>query len=145
MRIETYTRGILYLYSGLFLFSILMGIAEIWTRIRKKTLKYWGGLLPCSILYLIFAMFSTFIASIAYDDPADPNYTRYKNWLLHDFILHDVKTFLLWLFIGLLLYSMSEWKSMKAKHMFTICFLAVLLTAVIVLFVIQPLAIEKNF
>lgn len=136
MSIETYTRDIIYLYIGLFLFSVFMGIVRIWKRIRKKKLKYWGGLLPCSFLYSLSTMFSTFIASIAYDDIADPNYARYMNWTLRDFILHDIKTFLLWLFIGLLLYSISEWKSMKIKHMYIVCFLAVLLTAVIVLFII---------
>lgn len=136
MSIDTYTTGMIYLYIGLFLFSIFMGIVEIWNKIWKKKRKYWGGLLPCLFLYSLFAMFSTFIASIAYDDIADPNYTRYMNWTLRDFILHDIKTFLLWLFIGLLLYSISEWKSMKIKHMYIVCFLAVLLTAVIVLFII---------
>lgn len=49
MHIEAYTTIILYIYIGLFLLSILLGITEIWARLRKKPLHYWGGLLPCSI------------------------------------------------------------------------------------------------
>jgi len=111
MSIETYTTTIIYLYIGLFLFFILIGVADIWNRIWKKTLKYWWGIIPCSIFYLISATFSTFIASIAYDDPADPNYEKYENWELHDFILHDIKTLIIWLFIGILLYLVSGRKS----------------------------------
>lgn len=115
MSIDTYVRGIVYLYIGLFLFSIFMGIVRIWYRIRKKKMRYWGGLLPCSFLYLISAIFTTFFAWIAYDDPSNPNYYHYKNWTLRDFILHDIKTFLIWLSIGISLYLLSEWHSIKMK------------------------------
>jgi len=113
MSIEAYTTFMLRLYSVLFLLVILTGALGAWNRIRKKTLKYWWGFIPCATLYLIFAMISTFIASIAYNDPSDPNYARYENWGLHDFILHDLKTFVIWLFIGGLLYLVLGRKSTK--------------------------------
>ena len=108
MSIEIYTTVIIWLYTGLFLLSIPAGAVEIWNRIRKKTSNYWRGIIPCSILYLISALLSTFAASIAYDDPSDPNYARYENWKLHDFILHDIRTLIIWLCIGMLLYLISK-------------------------------------
>ena len=113
MSIEAYTTFIIRLYSGLLLLAILLGAIETWNRIRKKTRKYWLGTIPCSILYLISAVFSTFIASMAYDDPSDPNYARYENWGLQDFILHDIRTFIVWLFIGILFYLVLGRKSTK--------------------------------
>lgn len=108
MSIEVYAMTMIRLYIGLILFFIVSGVVDIWNRIRKKTPKYWRGIIPCSILYLITAMFSTCAASIAYDDPADPNYARYAGWELRDFILHDIKTFIIWLLIGVLLYLVFE-------------------------------------
>ena len=113
MSIEAYTTFIMRLYGGLFLLVILIGTVEIWNRIWKKTRKYWLGIIPYSILYLISAVFSTFIAFISYDDPSYPNYARYENWGLQDFILHDIRTFIVWLFIGILFYLVLGRKSTK--------------------------------
>ena len=113
MSIEIYATTIIYIYMALFLLFILTGVVYIWNRIRKKTFRFWWGIIPCSILYSISAMFSTFAAFIAYDDPADPNYARYKDWELHNFILHDIKTLIIWLFIGSLLYLIFGRKSTK--------------------------------
>lgn len=115
MNIETYTTIIIYIYTGSFLLAVLIGIVAIINRIRKRASKYWRGIIPCSILYLLSAMFSTFAASIAYDDPADPNYARYKGWELHDFVLHDIRTFIIWLFIGISFYLISKKISKKAS------------------------------
>lgn len=113
MSIERYTTVIIYLYMGLFLLFLLIGVMEIWNSIRKKTSKYWRGMIPCSILYLISAILSTFAASIAYNDPADPNYTRYGGWELRDFILHDIRTLIVWLVIGMLFYLAAKRPSVK--------------------------------
>lgn len=77
-------------------------------------IKYWWSI-PCSILYANSALFSTFIASTAYDDPSNPNYARYEGWELQNFIIHDIKIFLIWLFLGILLYFVFEGKSAKAS------------------------------
>ena len=113
MSIETYVAIILRLYMELFLICILIGIIEALNRIRKKPLKYWWGILPCFMLYLFSAAISTFVAYVAYDDISHPNYGRYENWKLNDFILHDIKTLIIWLFIGLLLYFASKSKGIK--------------------------------
>jgi len=107
MYIETYTDIIIRLYFILFLSLIPIGILRLWKRIQKKTLKYWW-IIPYSMIYLIFAAFSTFIASMAYDDPADPNYITYKNWDLCDFVFHDIKMLVIWLLIGAVLYSHEQ-------------------------------------
>lgn len=109
MSIEMYVTSVIYLYIGLFSLAVVMGMVAIWRRIRKKTLKCWW-LIPCSMLYLIFAICITFTAYIAYDDPADPNYSIFKNWGLHDFILNDIKMLAIWAFIGALLYLVFEGK-----------------------------------
>ncbi|MBD5457020.1 MAG: hypothetical protein HDR27_00435 [Lachnospiraceae bacterium] len=136
MSIETYTNFIIRLFGVLFLLFTLMGAVGIWKRMRGKTLKYWW-VIPCSILFSFSTLFSTFIASIAYNDPADPNYAKYEGWELHNFILHNMKTFLIWLLIGILLYFVFEGKATKASIK-TMCatvlnFLAILLVAMIVL------------
>lgn len=117
MSIETYTSGIGCLYIVLFLaavfMAVVMGIVEIWCIIRKKPLRYWRGIIPCFIFYLVSAILSTFVASMAYDDIADPNYVRYGNWTLQDFILHDIRTFIIWLVIGVLLYRRYRRRSFK--------------------------------
>lgn len=114
MSIETYTTIIISIYTGSFLLAVLIGAVTIINRIRKRSPKYWRGIIPCSILYLLSAMFSTFAASIAYDDPADPNYARYKGWEFHDFILHDIRTLIIWLFIGISFYLISKKISKEA-------------------------------
>ena len=35
---------------------------------------------------------------VAYDDISHPNYGRYENWGLNDFISHDIKTLIILLF-----------------------------------------------
>ncbi len=77
------------------------GIAVV-RRIRKRTVKYWW-LIPCVMVYSIAAVCNTFIAGIAYDDPADPNYGIYKGWALRDFILNDLKVLVIGLFLAALL------------------------------------------
>lgn len=133
MSIETYAAAVSYFYIGLFFLSILMGAVDIWNRIRKKTLKYWWGIIPCSIFYSISAICSTAAAVIAYDDIADPNYAKYKNWGLHNFIFNDVKTFIIWLAIGILLYFVFGRKSTK-KSIKTGC--AELLAFILILFAV---------
>ena len=143
MSIEAYTTFIIRLYGGLLLLVIFLGAIETWNRIRKKTRKYWLGIIPCSILYLISAVFSTFIASIAYDDPSDPNYALYENWGLQDFIIHDIRTFIVWLFIGTLLYLVfgrkTTKKSIKIGSTILLGFLMVLLEMMLLSPIIQAL------
>ena len=143
MSIETYTTFIIRFYSGLLLLVLLLDAVKTWNRIRKKTRKYWLGIFPCSILYLITAIFSTFIASMAYDDPSDPNYARYENWGLQDFILHDIRTLLLWLFIGILLYLIlgrrTTKKSIKIGCTILLGFIMVLLEMILLSPIIQVL------
>ena len=136
MSIEMYATSVNYLYVGLFMLAAVMGIVAIWRRIRKKTLKGWW-LIPCSMIYLIIATFSTFTAYIAYDDPADPNYSIYKDWGLHNFILNDIKMLAVWVVIAALLYFVFESKkcnkSIKVGCSAVLIFLAVLLVLVIML------------
>lgn len=113
MSIEEYLNFISGIYTCLFLLFILISVVEIWNRVWKKKSKYWGGIFPCFLFYWFSAILSTFTASMAYDDVSDPNYASYKNWELHDFILHDIKTFLIWLFIGILFYLAVGGKSTK--------------------------------
>ena len=102
MSIEMYAEIIIRVYAGLFLLSVLAAAVGIWKRIRKKTFKFWWTI-PCSMLYSIFAAVSTSTAYIAYDDIADPNYPKFKDWKLLDFVLNDIKMLALWLFIGVVL------------------------------------------
>ena len=143
MSIEVYTTFIIRFYGGVLLLVLFLGAVEIWNRIRKKTRKYWLGIIPCSIFYLISAVFSTFVAYIAYDDPSDPNYALYENWGLQDFILHDIRTLLLWLFIGILLYLVlgrkNTKKSIKIGSTILLGFLMVLLEMMLLSPIIQAL------
>lgn len=135
MSIETYADIMMKFYMGLFLLSVFAGVAAIWSKIRKKTLKYWW-LIPCTILYSIVAVFNVFIASIAYDDPADPNYRIYQNWKLKDFILNDMKVLIIWLFIVGLLYLVLRRKEYKMPtktcRLTALIFFAVLLAGAVI-------------
>lgn len=102
MSIEAYTTIVLRLYLFLFLLLILVGIGMLWRRLQKKPVRYWWAV-PYSMVSLIFAVFSTAVAAIAYDDPADPNYRIYALWELRDFVLQDIKTLAIWVLLGVLL------------------------------------------
>lgn len=139
MSIETYTTIITRFYIGLFLLLVFAGIAALCKKIRKKPLKCWW-LIPYSMIYSIFALCNTFIAFIAYDDPADPNYRRYQNWELHDFVFNDMKTLMVWLLIGGSLYFLFERKHLKIKRNVlysALAFLAVLFIIMIILFYVS--------
>lgn len=111
MDIKTYMANMICFYLGLLLLFILTGIITlIWGIIRKKTFKWRWIIIPYSILYLFFALFSTTIAGIAYDDFTDPNYWRYEGWRLQDFVLNDVRKIAIWLLIGALLYFVFDRK-----------------------------------
>lgn len=96
----------------LFFCLIVAGIAAVWRRIRKKKIRHWW-LIPCFLYYSVFAVLGTFMASMAYDDPADPNFGRYGNWELHHFIGNDLKRLIIWILIGLLFYLAFERKDCK--------------------------------
>lgn len=136
MSIETYADIMMKFYMGLFLLSVFAGAAAIWSKIRKKTLKYWW-LIPCTILYSIVAVFNVFTAYIAYDDPADHNYRIYRNWELKDFILNDIKVLLIWVFIVAALYLVLRRKecktSAKTGRKKALILSAVLLTGAVIL------------
>lgn len=136
MSIETYAAIMNALYIGLFLLFVFSGIVLTWDRIRKNTLRYWW-IFPCSIFYVVSALFSTFTAYIAHDDPADPNFRRYENWGLKDFVLHDIKTLIIWLLIGAALHFVFDRreckKVIKVGCIALLVFLAVLSAAVILL------------
>ncbi len=78
MCIDIYVSIMEYFFSRLFLLFTFIGIIAIWRRMRKKPLKY-GWVIPLIMVYSIFALYNIFIASIAYDDISDPNYSRYKS------------------------------------------------------------------
>ncbi len=107
MSIETYANTMIYFFLALFLLSVLADVIVILSIIRKRPLKYWR-IMVWSTLYALFAMFNTSIAYIAYDDPSDPNFWRYENWNLHDFVVSDIKMLIFWLFLGALIYLISE-------------------------------------
>ncbi len=102
MRIETYTTAVFRFDLFLFLLLIFVGIWMLWRRLQKKPVRYWWAV-PYSMVCLIFAIFSTAIAAIAYDDPSDPNYRIYAGWELWDFVLQDIKTLAVWALLGALL------------------------------------------
>jgi len=133
MNIETYATVIVYFYIGIFFLLIPVGIVSLWKRIRRKTAKCWW-LIPYSMLYLLFAIFGTFTAYIAYDDLSDPNYRTYEGWELHDFVLNDIKRFILWLLIGVLLYFLfGRKKCAKSTRMVCIALLTFLAFMLIVI------------
>lgn len=107
MSIETYANTMIYFFLALFLLSVLADVIVILSIIRKRPLKYWR-IMVWSTLYALFAMYNTSIAYIAYDDPSDPNFWRYENWNLHDFVVSDIKMLIFWLFLGALIYLISE-------------------------------------
>ncbi len=107
MSIETYANTMIYFFLALFLLSVLADVIVILSIIRKRPLKYWR-IMVWSTLYALFAMYNTSIACIAYDDPSDPNFWRYENWNLHDFVVSDIKMLIFWLFLGALIYLISE-------------------------------------
>lgn len=112
MSVEAYTDDIIIIHMVLFLCLILAGVAAVWRKIRKKEVKRWW-LVPCAMYYSVCAVFGTFMAFMAYDDPADPNFARYGNWELHNFILNDMGRLIVWLCIGLLFYLAFERKDCK--------------------------------
>ncbi len=122
--------------QGLFFLSVFSGIVLTWDRIRKNTLRYWW-IFPCSIFYVVSALLSTFTAYIAHDDPADPNFRRYENWGLKDFVLNDIKTLIIWLLIGAALHFVFDRreckKVIKVGCIALLAFLAVLSAVVILL------------
>ncbi|MFG6369063.1 MAG: hypothetical protein K1W16_11675 [Lachnospiraceae bacterium] len=115
MRIDTYVNIMKYFFVGLFLLSILTGIVAIWKRIQKKPLKY-EWISPLTMIYSIFGLCNTFLAYIAYDDISDPNYSRYENWGLHNFILNDLKMLILWLFISVIVFVIFSRKQCKISN-----------------------------
>lgn len=102
MSIETYTTAVFPLYLFAFLLLIPVGIWMLWRKLRKKPVRYWWAV-PYSMVCLVFAIFSTAIAAIAYDDPADPNYRIYEGWELKDFVLQDIKTLAVCALLGAVL------------------------------------------
>lgn len=136
MNIESYTTFTMYFYAGLFLLFTFIGIVWIIVGIRKKTFRYWW-IVPCSMFYAVFALFSTCIAYMAYDDPSDPNYRIYEGWNLQNFIFNDIKMFVIWLLaIGLLFLfykKKSQQKSVKTKSIAFFIFLMILIIVIILL------------
>ncbi len=102
MSIETYTTAVFRLKLFAFLLLIPVGLWMLWRRLQKKPVRYWWAV-PYSMACLIFAIFSTAIAAIAYDDPSDPNYRIFAEWELMDFVLQDIKTLAVWALLGALL------------------------------------------
>lgn len=148
MNIETYARFVSKLYIGIFVSTTLMCIVEIWNRLRNQKATLWAGIFPCSFLYSISALLSTLFGFIAYDDLSNPNYARYENWALHDFVLQDIRTFLIWLSIGISLYLLSEWnspkKSIHKKRLILFIFIFILLSIILKLFMQQPFFYIEN-
>lgn len=110
MSIELYCMGTLYLCMGLAVFLLCFGAVGLWFKIRKKPFKFQWLIpyIPYSLLYLVLSPCFTFTAFIAYDDLADPNYYHYKDWELVDFILYDIKRFIIWLCIGAVLFLLIK-------------------------------------
>lgn len=136
MSIEAYADTMIYFHMGLFLLLIIIGLVAIWNRIRKKTLKHWW-IIPYAVCYSISAAFGTFTAFIAYDDPADPNYGTYAGWKLCDFISNDIKRFIIWFVIGVLLYFIFERKErkklIKTRRAMALMFVTILLVLITLL------------
>ena len=110
MSIDFYCIGIIYFYNGLRVLLLCIGAVGLWYKIRKRPFKFdWlMPYIPYSILYLISSPIFTFTAYMAYDDMADPNYHIYKDWGLADFILSDIKRFIIWLCIGAVLFFIMK-------------------------------------
>lgn len=139
MSIDSYASFMLdYFFKGLFLLSVLAGMVAIVMKVRKKTVKCWW-LIPCISVYSIVAAYNLFFPYIAYDDVADPNYWKFNNWGLRDFILNDCKMLLLFLVVMLLLYFVGKRKGYlpKAIGWAALGVLAVLSVVVIVFFLVR--------
>lgn len=140
MDIKSYMGNMICLYLGLLLLFVLAGIIVLIWGIWKKTIKFRWIIIPYSIVYLFFALFSTTIAGIAYDDFADPNYWRYEGWKLHDFVLNDVRKITIWLLIGALLYFVFERKEtnkvIKTGGKVLLIILAILIVVMIALSIV---------
>ena len=93
------------------------------------------------MLYSIFAAVSTSTAYIAYDDLADPNYPKFKDWKLLDFVLNDIKMLALWLFIGVVLYLIFGRK--ECKKAIKIGCVALWVVSAVVFFAIMALSLTK--
>lgn len=137
MTIETYSTFMTYLYSVLFLLSILFGIFDLIRRICKKDLKCWWAA-PWAILYFFFAIFGTFGPYNAYDDVSNPDYWRYKDWKLHNFILNNIKILIIWLLIGAFFYFIFDRKSSR-KSLKIGCSITLL---ILILFIVLILAMS---
>lgn len=134
MNIETYSTFMFRLYGVLFLLSILFGIFDLIRRICKKDLKCWWAF-PWAIVFFFFAMFGTFAPYNAYHDPSNPSYWKYKDWEFHNFILNDIKIFVIGLFIGGILYFIFDRKSSKKSLKIGCCItmLVLMLLALLIL------------
>ena len=82
---------------GLLISLIFYAVSVVWKRARKYT---W--IFSCVIGFCFFTIFRHTIILLSYDDIADPNYERYKDWTIYRSILGDIICALIWFWIGVL-------------------------------------------
>lgn len=107
MSIERYTLFMACFHGGLFFFLIVAGVVEFFIRIRKRTLKFWW-VTPCAISYSQWATVITTAVYMVLDDVSHPDYWKYKDWGLWDFVFLHIKILIIWLLIGALFYFLFE-------------------------------------
>lgn len=97
---ETYDMAVFLICSAGFFISIIAGVIHA---SYKRTVKY-AWLFGCIAGFCFFTVFAHIIFSIAYEDPASPNYEGYKDWDICRLILSDVNRLIIWFGIGVLNY-----------------------------------------
>lgn len=136
MSIETYTDSIMFLHIGIFICLVFTGIVMAWRKLCGREVKQWW-IIPCIMYYCTCAVFGTLMAFMAYDDPADPNFSRYGNWKLHNFILNDLARLIIWSAIGLLFYLAFERKDCKRAVKIIGTQVMVVLTALFIMLMVM--------
>lgn len=107
MSIERYTLFMACFHGGLFFFLIVVGVVEFFIRIRKRILKFWW-VTPCAISYSQWTTMLTLKVYMVHDDVSHPDYWKYMDWRLRDFVFLNIKILIIWLLIGALLYFLFE-------------------------------------
>ncbi len=77
------TNMIMISFVGLLISLIFYAVSAVWKRAREYTWTF-----GCVMGFCFFTIFRHIVILLSYDDIADPNYERYKDWTIHH-TLHD--------------------------------------------------------
>lgn len=114
---ETYDNVVTLLSIAGFFLAPAAGIIYL---IKKKTARHlW--IVGCIMLFFLFTAVRHLVFSIAYDDPADPNYAAYKDWTLGRLIFSDFYWLVIWAGIGIMNYLVFVKKNKLARWILIFC------------------------